>query len=108
MSLDETVREKIIRILRESKTPLSAAEIAAELGLNPIGGEKIVYEHLKHIAKSVWRSSRGRESLFMIPPRCMKCGYVFKDLREPRKPSKCPRCKSQWIEPPRFKIMEYK
>lgn len=106
--LNETIREKITRILRESETPLSAREIAVLVGLPLANGERVVYEHLKHIAKTVWRTSHGKESLFMIPPKCIECGYVFKDLREPRKPSKCPRCKSQRIEPPRFKIMEYK
>lgn len=98
------MRERIERILRESQDPLTAREIAVELGLSPGAGERIVYEHLKHLAKSIWRRSRGRESLVMTPPRCRKCGYVFKDLREPRKPSKCPRCKSQLIDPPRFRI----
>lgn len=63
-----------------------------------------VYEHLTYIAKSVWSRSQGREVLLMEPPVCKKCGYVFKDLNKPKKPSKCPRCKSEWISPPRFII----
>ncbi|MEM4718310.1 MAG: transcriptional regulator, partial [Desulfurococcaceae archaeon] len=39
------------------------------------------------------------------PPTCRKCGFVFKDLKRPRKPSKCPSCKSEWITPPRFLII---
>ncbi|HID42001.1 MAG TPA: transcriptional regulator, partial [Pyrodictium sp.] len=46
----------------------------------------------------------GRAVLYMIPPRCRNCGYVFTDLDSPKKPSKCPMCKSQRIEPPRFYI----
>ncbi len=107
-SLNETTREKIIKILRDSKEPLTVYEIAIRLGLDVKGCERIIYDHLKHIAKSIWRSSKGKYALFMLPPVCRNCGYVFKDLKEPRKPSKCLRCKSQRIEPPRFKIMEYK
>ena len=103
--VEETLREKIIRILREHSEPLSASEIAAMLGLPP-GSEREVYEHLRHVAKTVWRSSGGRQALYMIPPQCRNCGYVFKDLDKPRKPSKCPRCGSQRIEPPRFYIAE--
>ncbi len=101
-----TVREKIIRVLMETRSPLSAQEIAVLVGLDPRTGEKEVYQHLRHIAKTVRRKSGGRLALYMVPPRCRDCGYVFQDLREPRKPSKCPRCRSQRIEPPRFYIAE--
>ncbi|MEM2810799.1 MAG: transcriptional regulator, partial [Candidatus Korarchaeum sp.] len=43
-------------------------------------------------------------TLLMEPPQCRKCGYIFKDLKKPRKPSKCPKCGSEWISPPRFTI----
>lgn len=101
----ETIREKIIRILEESSTPLSASEIASLLGLDP-SDRKLVYEALSHIAKTIRRKSSGSKHLVMIPPHCKKCGYVFKDLDKPRKPSKCPRCKSERIEEPRFAIIE--
>lgn len=104
MSLEETVRERIIRVLMESRTPLTAREIAELVGLDPVRGEREVYEHLRHIAKTLRRRSGGKAVLYMIPPRCRSCGYVFTDLREPRRPSRCPRCKSQRIEPPRFYI----
>lgn len=106
MSLDETSRERITRLLIETTTPLSAREIALELGLDPRTGERIVYEHLSHIAKTIRRQSGGKLALYMIPPRCRNCGYVFKDLSKPRKPSRCPKCKSERIDPPRFKIFE--
>ena len=106
MGEEGTIREKILRILLETKEPLDAYTIAIEVGLNPSTGEKEVYEHLIHIAKTIRRQSKGKLMLYMIPPRCRNCGYVFKDLRKPRKPSRCPRCKSQRIDPPLFKIME--
>ncbi|OWJ55260.1 transcriptional regulator [Pyrodictium delaneyi] len=104
LSLEDTIRKRIIRILLESKTPLTAREIAELAGIDPVTGEHEVYIHLKHIAKSLRRSHGGRAVLYMIPPRCRNCGYVFTDLDSPKKPSKCPMCKSQRIEPPRFYI----
>ncbi len=104
--MEETVRERIISLLEEASQPLSAEEIAAHLGLDPRTGVKEVYAHLRHVARTVWRRSRGRKQVFMEPPSCRACGYVFKGLDRPRKPSKCPRCGSQRIDPPRFVIME--
>lgn len=101
---EETVRRQIMNLLKGSKHPLTVDEIALILGydLNPAQ----VYDHLKHIAKTVRRESGGRLALVMRPPVCRKCGYVFKDIKKPRAPSKCPRCHSQWIEPPAFLIIE--
>ena len=104
--VEETTRERILRLLLESRKPLSAAEIATLLGLDPVHAEKEIYSHLKHIAKTLRRRYGGRYTLYMVPPRCRNCGYIFKDLSEPRRPSKCPRCRSQRIEPPRFYIEE--
>jgi len=100
----ETIRMRILEVLRSSKEPLTAQEIAAKLGLEP-KAEKEIYKHITHLAKSVWRRTKGRERIVMIPPSCRNCGYVFKKLEKPRRPSKCPRCKSSRIEPPRFILM---
>jgi len=98
-----TLRERIIKLLMECEEPLTASEIATALGVN--ADEVDIYEHLRHIAKTVRRLSNNKMMLYMIPPRCRLCGYVFKDIDRPRKPSKCPVCKSERIEDPRFKIM---
>jgi len=95
----ETLRERMIKLLIETNEPLSAREIALELGID---SERLVYEELKHVAKTIKR--RGL-TLYIQPAYCKKCGYVFKDAKI-KKPSKCPKCKSQWIEPPRFIIRE--
>ena len=94
MSLEGTIRERIVKILMEARRPLTAREIAELVGLDPNTGEREVYYHLKHIAKTLRRRYGGKAALYMIPPRCKDCGYVFTDLREPKKPSRCPRCKS--------------
>jgi predicted Zn-ribbon and HTH transcriptional regulator len=97
-----TIREKIIEVLKTTSEPLAAEDIIRILGVDI--SVRDVYEHLIHVAKSVRSRSQGREVLLMEPPVCKKCGYVFKDLDKPKKPSKCPRCKSEWISPPRFII----
>ncbi len=104
--IEETIRERIMKLLMETNCPLSAKEIIVELGLDPNTREREIYEHIEHIAKTIRRKSRGKYAVFMTPPQCKSCGYVFKNLEKPRRPSKCPRCRSQRIEPPRFKIME--
>lgn len=101
----KSLREKIIKLLRESVEPLSVNDILYRFELEPSRrGE--VYNHLSHIAKTVRQQSKGSETLVMIPPKCKVCGYTFKDLGKPRKPSKCPKCGSERIEMPRFKIVK--
>jgi len=102
---ERTIRERIIELLISTEEPLDVRDIAAYLGLDPREAD-VIYDHLKHVAKTIRRSSGGRLQLVMQPPYCLNCGYVFKDLDRPRKPSKCPKCKSQRIAPPRFKIIE--
>ena len=96
----ETRRKEIIRLLSQIDEPISAKEIAQDLGLGAKDVRKI-YAHLDHVAKSV--RSNGKK-LLMIPPRCKECGYVFNNMRRARLPNRCPRCKSERIEPPRFII----
>jgi len=40
----------------------------------------------------------------VVPARCRNCGYEFRGRERLRKPSKCPRCHSERIEPPRFYV----
>ncbi len=96
----ESIRERITRFLEDIKNPICAEDIARVFEVDVFE----VYLHLEHIAKSIRRESSGKKALLMVPPWCRKCGYVFKDLEKPKKPSKCPKCKSEWIEPPKFII----
>jgi len=97
-----TIREKIIEVLKTTSEPLTAEDIIRVLGVNI--SVRDIYEHLAHVAKTVRSKSQSGEVLLMEPPVCRRCGYVFKDLEKPKKPSKCPRCRSEWISPPRFII----
>ena len=96
-----TVREKIVLLLKRSEKPLTAKEIKEILGIEK---EKEVYEHLNHIAKS---SKHKEYELIVFLPYCRDCNYVFK-LDIIKKPSRCPRCKSENIEPPKFLIRDKK
>ncbi|WP_460025947.1 hypothetical protein [Infirmifilum sp. SLHALR2] len=44
----------------------------------------------------------------MKPPVCRDCGYVFTSLESARKPSRCPRCKSERILQPSFILVKRK
>ncbi len=92
-----TRRERIVETLRESESPLSVEQIAQILELD----SKEVMKDLKHIVRSLHKS---KWQLVMIPPKCLRCGYVF-SLEKPKKPSKCPRCKGERISSPLFKIV---
>lgn len=57
-------------------------------------------DDLRHIHKSL---RRAKTHLMMVPPRCVACGFVF-DAEEPKAPSKCPKCKSDRLVDPIFKV----
>ncbi len=95
-------RERIRQLLRETKNPLSVEDIVALLGEHT--DLKSVYEDLQHVAKSVYGESKGMEYLAMIPPTCRACGFSFKGLDKPKIPGKCPKCKSERLTSPKFKI----
>ncbi len=86
--------EDVIRLLEER--PMTAREICGALGLEP-EREKDVYAAIQKAAKVVRRKGKR---LMMNPPRCRNCGFEFDSLRA----SRCPRCKSERIEPARFFI----
>ncbi len=88
--------EDVIDVLFKHKEGLTAREICQALGLEP-SRENEVYSAIMRAAKVLRR--KGFE-LVMIPPQCKKCGFSFDKL----KVSRCPKCKSEWIEPARFLI----
>lgn len=92
-----TRRQRIISLLEERD--YSPSELARALELRGKGAVKTVIEDLRAIQKTLKREGRV---LLIKPAECRNCGFVFKP--EIKIPSKCPRCKSEWIEEPRFKI----
>ncbi|MDV3104748.1 transcriptional regulator [Thermococcus waiotapuensis] len=92
-----TRRQRIISLLEERD--YSPSELARLLDLREKGATKAVLEDLKAIQRIVKREGKV---LLIKPAECRSCGFVFKP--EIKIPTKCPRCKSEWIEEPRFKI----
>ena len=90
-----TVRSALREVLREG--PLTARELSARVGI----GEKEVYGHLEHLARSLKHSG---ERLRVEPAQCLACGFVFKERTRLSKPSKCPVCRNQRMDPSRFSV----
>jgi transcriptional regulator len=90
-----TVRSAIAAALREHE--LTARELSALLSVQ----EREVASHLEHIEHSLRHSG---ERLCVKPPRCLACGFAFEQRERRSKPSRCPSCRSERIEPAHFKI----
>ncbi len=88
-------RQKIIELLLDVEEPISVPDMARILKID----EENIKADLPRIAelarKKGWR-------LVIIPQRCKKCGYEFEPSVHVA--SKCPRCGSQWLEGPWFKL----
>jgi predicted Zn-ribbon and HTH transcriptional regulator len=64
--------------------------------------ERQVEEHLAHVVRSV---ARDRTRRFVLDPAaCQNCGFVFRERTRLTCPSRCPRCRSEAISPPRYGI----
>lgn len=90
-----TLRQKIKALL--SAGELNAIDISQQLSIK----ERDVYEHLKHISKSV--TTRG-EILRISPYQCLTCGYIFKDRQRFNRPGRCPGCKGCHIRMATYRI----
>ena len=91
----QTIRQQIIEFL--SNKEMGGRELSQSVGIR----EKEVYEHLSHIARSV---NARRKKLIIIPSRCLECGYIFEDRKRFSPPSRCPRCKSEHIQDPTYRV----
>ena len=76
----ETIRERIINLFLENiGTFYTVNDIIAILDLDLKPSE--VYRHIEHVARSISRRFNNKIELVMQPPRCRKCGYLFKGLK---------------------------
>ncbi len=91
-----TIRDSLYGELR--KGWLSARQLSSLVGIS----EKAVPGHLEHLRKS---AEGAGDSLEIEPAVCSKCDYAFDDRARFTKPSRCPMCRGQRIEPPRFRIV---
>lgn len=94
MELAKTRRQHMIDLLQQKRW--SVHDLARELEVK-VG---IVLDDLEHIRRSV--SSRYKMRIF--PAECNDCGFKFKERSKFKTPSRCPRCKREWISPTMMKI----
>ncbi|TFG34250.1 transcriptional regulator [Candidatus Thorarchaeota archaeon] len=97
-----TRREEITRYLEAAEYPITAQDLCERLGLKK---RSIIYEDIDHIARSV--KHEGKE-VIVRPASCGKCHFVFSKIHSAKAPTKCPKCKSEWILAPAFLIRKKK
>lgn len=91
-----TIRAAIRRELVAG--PMTALELSSAVGIP----HKAVAEHLEHLR----RSARAAGERFEIEPaECPACGFVFRDRERLTRPSRCPVCRSERVEAPRFRVV---
>ncbi|ACB40564.1 transcriptional regulator [Pyrobaculum neutrophilum] len=95
----ETVRERLAKVLLEAEEPLDIYQLHALVQTDLKPSE--LYEELEHVKKTLKRMGYRLE---VVPATCKRCGFQFTDRERLKKPSRCPRCKSERIDPPRFYV----
>jgi predicted Zn-ribbon and HTH transcriptional regulator len=90
---NETVRAALREALRGH--PRTALELSAAVGIP----HKQIDDHLEHLRRS-------GDALVVEPASCLACGFEFRDRSRTSRPSRCPKCKSERIDPPRFSLPE--
>jgi predicted Zn-ribbon and HTH transcriptional regulator len=91
----QTLRRALADALERG--PLTARELSERVGLP----EREVAGHLAHLERSLKHAGR---TLTVLPARCVACGFVFSKRERKARPSRCPECKSERLEPPRFGV----
>jgi predicted Zn-ribbon and HTH transcriptional regulator len=91
----QTIRARLkAELLRE---PGTAHELSARVRVS----EKEIPGHLEHLEKSL----KAEGSVLEVQPAsCIACGFSFKKRERFSKPSRCPKCGSERIDPPVFSI----
>jgi predicted Zn-ribbon and HTH transcriptional regulator len=91
-----TARQRLMQLI--TGISRSSRELAELAGLP----ERQVEEHLAHVVRSV---ARDRTRRFVLDPAaCRDCGFIFRERTRLTCPSRCPRCRSEAISPPRYLI----
>nr|MBI3613882.1 transcriptional regulator [Nitrospirota bacterium] len=91
-----TLRQRLAELL--VGTFRSSRQLAELVGIP----ERQVEDHLAHLIKSLGRDRQRR--FVMDPSACQDCGFIFRERTRLTKPSRCPRCRSEAVTPPRFGI----
>jgi len=89
-------RKDLIPLLLNS--PLRLSEIARLYDV-PL---KDAADDLQHLRKTLKKSAYR---LDVTPAACRQCGFIFSPEKL-LKPSKCPQCRSTWLEEPVLQIVD--
>lgn len=92
---EATVRQKLIALLTQGDHTIR--ELSRAVGIS----EKDVGHHLDHVARS---AASHKMKFRMTPPLCLACGHAFEDRKRLAKPGRCPKCKSERIQSPAYRI----
>lgn len=87
-------RKQLVELLKQKL--VTAQELASHFGVRP----KDIEQELEHVLKSVKKDGM---KLVVEPAKCRKCNFVFKRDKLD-KPTRCPKCKSEWIAAARFTV----
>jgi len=92
----ETVRRRLLRWLDEDEYDFEALRDALDLGVRDLE------RHLRHVEKTL--RARGSK-LRVTSPQCRDCGFGFpgRTAKHLHPPGRCPRCRGERIDPPRFR-----
>ena len=93
--LPRTLRERIIDLLVKNPGKTFTAKELCEI--LEVESESEIYAVLRQVARILRR--KGIDLVFSQPV-CKKCGFVMSKMHA----KKCPRCRSEWIEPARFTV----
>jgi len=91
--MEITRRKRIAELL--ALGPATARDISAEVGASI---DDVVAD-LRHVQRSLRRERR----FHMEPSECLACGFALRSDKLKR-PSRCPRCKSERLSEPSFWI----
>ena len=92
-----TTRQHIMDLLTQHS--FTARDLASHVHL----AERLVEDHLPHIMRSLERSTS--QQFVMEEPECQNCGFAFRNQTRLKRPSRCPRCRSEAVSSPRFSIV---
>jgi predicted Zn-ribbon and HTH transcriptional regulator len=94
---EETGRRRLETLLLNR--PMSVEGLRRELGMNA----RELEAELEHLEKTL--KAKGAK-IDIEPAECLGCGHVFavRNARRFHAPGRCPKCKEERVEEPRFSI----
>lgn len=92
----ETARRRLLRWLDQGEHDFETLRAALDLGAHELEAE------LRHVERTLRAAGRR---LVVEPPVCRDCGFDFpgRVRRHLHPPGRCPKCRGQRIDPPRFR-----